>query len=72
MAAMTTKRSLAMAALAAMLAVAACTENSGKGAAVGGLAGAGLGALTGHSILGSAAAGAAAGGAGGYVYDKAH
>lgn len=47
----------------------ACTENTGKGAAVGAAAGAGLGAVTGNGILGSAAKGAAAGAAGGFIYD---
>lgn len=68
---MTTNQILPVVALVAMLAVAACTENSGRGAAVGGLAGAGIGAVTAGSILGSAATGAVLGGAGGYVYDKA-
>jgi hypothetical protein len=56
--------------LAAMVATAACTENSRRGAAIGGVAGAGWGAATGGGILSNAAKGAAIGGAGGYVYDK--
>lgn len=67
---MTTTKALPAVVLAMMLALTACTENSGRGAAVGGLAGAGLGALSGGSVLGGAATGAVLGGAGGYVYDK--
>ena len=55
--------------LAVMPALAACTENMGKGAAIGAAAGAGLGAVTGNGIFGSAAKGAAAGAAGGFIYD---
>lgn len=60
---------LAIGLLAVMPALAACTENSGKGAAIGAAAGAGLGAVTGNGIFGSAAKGAVAGGAGGFIYD---
>ena len=56
--------------LAAMVATTACTENARRGAAIGGVAGAGWGAATGGGILSNAAKGAAIGGAGGYVYDK--
>lgn len=55
--------------LASVPALSACTENMGKGAAIGGAAGAGLGAVTGGGILGGAAKGAAAGAAGGFIYD---
>jgi hypothetical protein len=48
----------------------ACTENTGRGAAVGAAAGAGLGALGGGGIVSGAAKGAAAGAAGGFIYDK--
>jgi hypothetical protein len=47
----------------------ACTENTGRGAAIGAAAGAGLGALNG-GIIRSAATGAAVGAAGGYIYDQ--
>ncbi len=59
-----------MAAIAAMLAATGCSENTGKGAAIGAAGGAGLGALGQGSILGNAAAGAVAGGAGGFIYDQ--
>jgi len=62
---------LAGALLTAMLAVAGCSSDAGKGAAIGGAAGAGIGLLGPGSVLGNAAAGAALGGAGGYIYDKA-
>ena len=55
--------------IASIPALSACTENTGKGAAIGAAAGAGLGAVTGNGILGSAAKGAAAGAAGGFIYD---
>ena len=55
--------------LAAALALSAC-GNTGKGAAIGGAAGAGIGALSGGSILGNAATGAVVGGAGGFIYDQ--
>ena len=60
---------LVMALLGAPLALSAC-GNTGKGAAIGGAAGAGIGALGGGSILGSAATGAVVGGAGGFIYDQ--
>jgi hypothetical protein len=65
-------RRLALFPLVALLALplAACTENVGKGAAVGAAGGAAIGALGGGSILGSAARGAAAGAAGGFIYDQ--
>lgn len=47
----------------------ACTENTGKGAAIGAAAGAGAGLLTGN-FLGKTAIGAGVGAAGGYIYDK--
>ena len=47
----------------------ACSENTGKGAAIGAGVGAGAGLLTGN-FLGKTAAGAAAGAAGGFIYDK--
>lgn len=64
-------RSVLAIALAGFLAVSvtACTENTGKGAAIGAGVGAGAGLLTGD-FLGKAALGAAAGAAGGYLYDK--
>ena len=65
-----TRPTLAAALLAAAIGVAGCSENTGKGAAIGAAGGAGLGALGPGSILGNAAAGAAAGAAGGYIYDK--
>jgi hypothetical protein len=65
----TVRAYLAIALLALVPALSACTENMGKGAAVGAAAGAGLGAVTGNGVLGSAARGAAAGAAGGFIYD---
>ncbi len=56
--------------LAAALGTAACTKNTGRGAAIGAATGAGLGALGGGGIVRGAATGAAVGGAGGYIYDK--
>ncbi len=47
----------------------ACSQNTGKGAAIGAAAGAGLGALNG-GIIRSAATGAVVGAAGGYIYDQ--
>ena len=41
-----------------------------SGGAIGAGAGAALGAVTGHSIIGGAAIGAAAGAVGGYIYDQ--
>ena len=61
---------LAGALLVAGLGSAACTPHTGEGAALGAAAGAGLGALGGRGVLGSAATGAAVGGAGGFIYDK--
>ena len=64
-------RAYAAGALVAMtLAVGACTQNTGKGAAIGAAAGAGLGALNGRGIISGAATGAVVGGAGGFIYDK--
>lgn len=65
-------RRVAIFPLLALLAVplAACSENVGKGAAVGAAGGAAIGALGGGSILGSTARGAAAGAAGGFIYDQ--
>ena len=59
-----------MAAIVSMLTATGCSENTGKGAAIGAAGGAGLGALGQGSILGNAAAGAVAGGAGGFIYDQ--
>lgn len=68
---MTSMRYATMGALLACgLAVAGCSGNTGKGAAIGAAGGAGLGALGPGSVLGNAAAGAAAGAAGGYIYDR--
>ena len=55
--------------LATGLGTTVCTENTGKGAAIGAAAGAGLGVLNG-GIIRSAATGAAVGAAGGYIYDQ--
>ena len=66
----TTRQAIAGLALAGALALAGCSESTGKGAAIGAAGGAGLGALGPGSILGNAAAGAAAGAAGGYIYDQ--
>jgi hypothetical protein len=59
---------LAVAALAAP--VVGCTENVGKGAAVGAAGGAAVGILGGGGVVSSAAKGAAAGAAGGFIYDQ--
>ena len=56
--------------LAGLLGVTACTENTGRGAAVGAAAGAGLGALGHGGIVSGAAKGAVVGGVGGFIYDK--
>ena len=56
--------------LVGLLGVGACTENTGRGAAIGAAAGAGIGALGPGSILGNAATGAVAGAAGGFIYDQ--
>ena len=61
---------VAAALLAAGLGSAACTPHTGEGMALGAAAGAGLGALSGRGVLGSAATGAVVGGAGGFIYDK--
>jgi osmotically inducible lipoprotein OsmB len=55
--------------LAMGLGTTACSENMGKGAAVGAAAGAGLGLMNG-GVIRSAATGAALGAAGGYIYDQ--
>ena len=55
--------------LATGLGTTACTENTGKGAAVGAAAGAGLVVLNG-GIIRNTATGAALGAAGGYIYDQ--
>jgi hypothetical protein len=55
--------------LIAALALSAC-GNTGKGAAIGAAAGAGVGALGAGSVLGNAATGAIVGGAGGFIYDQ--
>jgi osmotically inducible lipoprotein OsmB len=55
--------------LATGLGTTACTENTGKGAAIGAAAGAGLGVLNG-GIIRNTATGAALGAAGGYIYDR--
>jgi hypothetical protein len=56
--------------LAGLLGVGACSQNTGRGAAIGAAAGAGIGALGPGSILGNAATGAVAGAAGGFIYDQ--
>lgn len=52
------------------LPVLACTQNVGRGAAVGAVGGAAVGVLTGDGVVSSAAKGAAAGAAGGFIYDQ--
>jgi hypothetical protein len=61
---------LTAALVVAMLATAGCSENTGRGAAVGAAAGAGVGLLGSGSVLGNAAKGAAVGAAGGFIYDQ--
>jgi predicted small secreted protein len=65
------RRGLVLLPLLAALAfpLAACTKNTGRGAAVGAAGGAAIGALGGGSVVGGAAKGAAAGAAGGFIYD---
>lgn len=63
-------RWMSVAAVLGLLAATGCSENTGKGAAIGAAGGVGLGALGQGSILGNAAAGAVAGGAGGFIYDQ--
>lgn len=65
-------RRLAILPLVALLALplGACSENVGRGAAIGGAGGAAVGAIGSGSILGNAARGAAAGAAGGFIYDQ--
>jgi osmotically inducible lipoprotein OsmB len=65
-----TRNWLGGALLAALLGVAACSEHTGTGAAIGAATGAGIGLLGPGNVLGNAAAGAAIGGAGGYIYDQ--
>ena len=60
----------ALLAAAVTLGAAACTQNTGRGAAIGAATGAGVGALGGGGVIRGAATGAAVGAAGGYVYDK--
>lgn len=55
--------------LAALLGTAACSESTGRGAAIGAAAGAGVGLLNG-GIIRNAAVGAGLGAAGGYIYDQ--
>lgn len=64
-------RRLALMLVVAALAVpvAGCTENVGRGAAVGAAGGAAVGILSGGGVVSSAAKGAAAGAAGGFIYD---
>lgn len=64
------RRWMSVVAVVGLLATAGCSENTGKGAAIGAAGGVGLGALGQGSILGNAAAGAVAGGAGGFIYDQ--
>lgn len=52
------------------LPLSACSENVGRGAAIGAAGGAAVGAIGSGSILGGAAKGAAAGAAGGFIYDQ--
>ena len=61
---------LALALIGLILPVLACTENTGKGAAVGAAGRAAVGVLTGGGVVSGAAKGAAAGAAGGFIYDK--
>jgi hypothetical protein len=63
-------RALAVAAvLATLVGTTACSGNSGRGAAIGAAAGAGVGLLNG-GIIRNAAVGAGLGAAGGFIYDQ--
>lgn len=68
-----TKAAIVVSSLA-LLGLAACGETKQdrtlSGAGLGAAAGAGVGALTGGSVLGGAVLGGAAGAAGGYLTDK--
>jgi len=55
--------------LPALLLLGACSENMGRGAALGAATGAGLGVLGHGGIVSGAAKGAAVGAAGGFIYD---
>ena len=61
---------MVLAVLGLTLPVLACTENVGRGAAVGAAGGAAVGVLSGGSVVSGAAKGAAAGAAGGFIYDQ--
>lgn len=61
---------MALMTLALILPVLACTENVGRGAAVGAAGGAAVGVLSGGGVVSGAAKGAAAGAAGGFIYDQ--
>ncbi len=65
-------RRLAVLPILAVLAapLGACSENMGRGAAIGAAGGAAVGAVGRGSIIGNAARGAAAGAAGGFIYDQ--
>ena len=65
-------RRLAILPVLALLALplGACSENVGRGAAIGAAGGAAIGAVGSGSIVGNAAKGAAAGAAGGFIYDQ--
>ncbi len=60
---------LASVTLAALVGTTACSQNSGRGAAIGAAAGAGVGLLNG-GIIRNAAVGAGLGAAGGFIYDQ--
>ncbi len=65
------RRLAALAVLAALaLPLGACSENMGRGAAIGAAGGAAVGAVGRGSHNGNAARGAAAGAAGGFIYDQ--
>ena len=68
------KEAALVASSVALLGLAACGETQGdraiSGGGIGAAAGAGIGALTGGSILGGAVLGGAAGAAGGALTDK--
>jgi osmotically inducible lipoprotein OsmB len=62
-------RLVAIAFAGALLTTTACSENTGKGAAIGAAGGAAVGVLNG-GIISKAATGAAVGAAGGFIYDQ--
>lgn len=64
------RMSFVLAIVALTIPVLGCSENVGRGAAIGAAGGAAVGVLGGGGVVSSAAKGAAAGAAGGFIYDQ--